>query len=121
MLHSCGNSCTEELKNEQSNSHVSNKILQLSKKKKSRSRQAENQQQSFSNSSDKLLTITEENSSSVDIVLDDIPCVENRHSHQQRFKGLKQIPHTAPWIAQCIHEDKSTTAIGILQAWTHID
>jgi hypothetical protein len=34
---------------------------------------------------------------------------------------LKQIPHTAPWIAQRIHEDKSTTAIGILRAWTHID
>jgi len=34
---------------------------------------------------------------------------------------LKQIPHTTPWIAQCIHKDKSTTAIGILRAWTHID
>jgi len=34
---------------------------------------------------------------------------------------LKQTPHTAPWSAQRIHEDKSSTAIGILRAWTHID
>jgi hypothetical protein len=34
---------------------------------------------------------------------------------------LKQIHHTAPWITQCIHEDKYSSAIGILRAWTHID
>jgi hypothetical protein len=120
MSNTCGNLNANESLTESSSSHVS-PLSQNLKKKKSRRRRAENQRQSFSNSFEQLSTITEENSPLVDAVLDDIPHVENRHSHQRCFNGLKQIPHTAPWIAQRIHEDKSSATIGILRAWTHTD
>ena len=44
---------------------------------------------------------------------------ETRTSHQRRFAGAHKIPHTAPWVAQQLHESKTDTAIGILASWTH--
>ena len=44
---------------------------------------------------------------------------ETRHSLQRRFQGTKLTPHTAPWITQCLHEEKTSTAVGILLAWAH--
>ena len=40
--------------------------------------------------------------------------VEMRHSLQRRFGGTRLKPHTAPWIAQRIHEDSTPTAVGFL-------
>jgi len=45
--------------------------------------------------------------------------VEMRHSLQRRFGGTCLKPHTAPWIAQRIHEDPTPTAVGFLRLWTH--
>jgi len=45
--------------------------------------------------------------------------VEMRHSLQRRFRGTRLKPHTAPWIAQQIHEDPTPTAVGFLRMWTH--
>jgi len=40
--------------------------------------------------------------------------VEMRHSLQRHFRGARLKPHTAPWIAQRIHEDPTPTAVGFL-------
>ena len=48
-----------------------------------------------------------------------IRSTETRTSHQRRFAGAHKIPHTAPWVAQQLHESKIDTAIGILASWTH--
>jgi hypothetical protein len=44
---------------------------------------------------------------------------ETRHSLQRRFGGERLYPHTAPWVAQRIHEDSTPYAVGILRIWTH--
>ena len=63
----------------------------------------------------------EQSDFSVDEVLksSSTPYIETRHSLQRRFKGKRLTPHTAPWIAQRLHEDKTPVAIGILLAWVH--
>jgi hypothetical protein len=66
----------------------------------------------------KNLSITKEPDSTVDNdVLESF--TENRHSLQRRFGGRRLSPHTAPWIAQRIYEDKTPAAVGILLAWVH--
>ncbi|KIM74088.1 hypothetical protein PILCRDRAFT_14732 [Piloderma croceum F 1598] len=62
---------------------------------------------------------TEEPDSTVDNDVLESPHQETRHSLQRRFGGRRLSPHTAPWIAQRIHEDKTPTAVGILLTWVH--
>ena len=63
--------------------------------------------------------IVEERDISVDNDILKSKNVEMRHSLQRCFGGTRHKPHTAPWIAQRIHEDSTPTAVRILRMWTH--